>query len=270
MVRVLSAAAAPNEVLLVRRPSGKLVVLKRVRAELQDREDLMLRQDQERRLLRDLGGRCGLVALDDAAATEPRALLLQYLDGGSLRDRLYAFGQERSIPLDAIGRIGSDVIGALSHLHAHDVVHRDINPTNVMFDVNGRAWLIDLSVAAVGRPARGLPAGWEEERVGTIPYTAPEAVLHPAEPAHPSLDVYGLGVVLWEMVTGTQPFERSFDETAEEFAHRLMVAQPPRSASLERRAGPAFAALVSAMLEPSAASRPESMAGVEAAFRSAL
>jgi serine/threonine protein kinase len=159
--------------------------------------------------------------------------------------------------LDVIARVGADVIGALSHLHRHDVVHRDINPTNIVFDASGSAWLIDLSVAAVGQPARGLPDGWEEERVGTIPYTAPEALLNPAAPAHPTLDIYGLGVMLWEMATGTRPFERSVEERVEDFAERLTTTGVPRSADLERRAGAAFADLVSAMLDPSPAMRPE-------------
>ena len=235
--------------LLVRQASGRLVVLKRVRPDLRHREDLVLRHAQEARILRDLGGRHGLVGLADSYVDGDDSFLLEHLDGGTLRERIDALPAGALSPISLVARVAADVGEALSHLHDHDVVHRDVNPTNIVFDRADNAWLIDLSVAAVGRPARGLSAEWEEGRVGTLPYSAPEAILAPNEPAHPSADWYALGVVLCELITGARPFERRPDETPEQFARRVIGSEPPSAAVLSR-VGPELAGRVSAMLSP--------------------
>jgi serine/threonine protein kinase len=256
---VLSRDGAPNDVLLVRRASGQLAVLKRVRPDLRHREDLLLRHAQEGRILRELGRRHQLVGLAESYVDGEESLLLDFIDGGTLRERISALPRGTPAPLDLVARVAADVGEALTHLHEHDVVHRDVNPTNIVFDRDGRAWLIDLSVAAVGRPARGLSSEWEEDRVGTIPYSAPEAILAPNDPAYPSADLYALGVVLYELITGSRPFERRRDETPEDYARRVIASEPPSTALLSR-AGPALAGRVTAMLSPTQGGRraPES------------
>jgi serine/threonine protein kinase len=269
LVRVLSRDGAPNEVLLVRRPSGRLAVLKRVRRELRDREDLVLRLDQERRLLGRLGGQHGLVELEDIDA-EPGSLFVRFLDGGTLRDRIDGCRGSDLLPSALVGQVATQLVAAVRQLHDHDVIHRDINPTNIVFDSGGGAWLIDLSVAAVGRPARGLPVGWEEARVGTIPYSAPETILHPGLPVLPSVDIYSTGVVFWEMATGTRPFEQEVDESPEAFARRVRAAAAPHSTEIARRLGRRFADLVHGMLDPTPSNRPEEIAVVSRELESAL
>jgi len=269
LVRVLSRDGAPNEVLLVRRSSGRLSVLKRVRPELRGREDLVLRLDQERRLLTLLGGQHGLVGVDDVAS-EPGSLFVRFLDGGTLRDRVDGCRSADSLTTELIGRVATQLVAAVRRLHDHDVIHRDINPTNIVFDSSHRVWLIDLSVAAVGRPARGLPVGWEEARVGTIPYSAPETILHPGLPVLPSVDIYSIGVVFWEMATVTRPFEQEVDESPEEFARRVRAAAAPHSAEIAKRLGRRFANLVHRMLDPTPSSRPGELAVVSRELESVL
>ena len=269
LVRVLSRDGAPNEVLLMRRPSGRLAVLKRIRPELRDREDLVLRLEQERRVLSLLGGQHGLIGIDDNDA-EPGSLFVRFLDGGTLRDRLDGSRGSELVTNAVIGRVARQLVAAVKRLHDHDVIHRDINPTNIVFDSSGDAWLIDLSVAAVGRPARGLPAGWEEARVGTIPYSAPETILYPGLPVLPSVDIYSIGVVFWEMASTTRPFERDTDESPEQFASRVLAAAAPRSVEIARRMGRRFADLVRGMLEPTPSKRPEEIAVVSRELESAL
>jgi serine/threonine-protein kinase len=254
---VLSRDGAPNDVLLVQRASGQRAVLKRVRPDLRHREDLLLRHAQEGRILRELGRRHRLVGLAESYVDGEESLLLDYIDGGTLRERISALPPGTPAPLDLVARVAADVGEALTHLHEHDVVHRDVNPTNIVFDRAGRAWLIDLSVAAIGRPARGLSSEWEEDRVGTIPYSAPEAILAPNDPAYPSADLYALGVVLYELITGSRPFEREANEMPEDFARRVLESHAP-SADMLSRAGRDLAARVSAMIEPSPERRTSS------------
>ena len=245
--------------LVVRRESGSLAVIKRVRAGLEAREDLLIRIDQERLLLRSLGGRCGLVALDEPPLGDSRSITLRFLEGGTLRTALETNGR---LDVDATMGVAGDVLGALGHLHSAGVIHRDVNATNVVFDAGGRAWLIDLSVAAFGSPPRGLPPEWEEERVGTLPYTAPEAILDPRATPHPTLDLFALGVTLWESFTGTRPFERAEDEPPDAFARRVLSSRLPDETILVRHAGTRIASAVLGLLERLPSMRPQSVAEV--------
>ena len=105
----------------------------------------------------------------------------------------------------AIARIGADVARALEHAHASGVVHRDIKPSNVMLERSGRVVLLDFGLTSSTDPgasratATGAP-------VGTLVYMAPEQVEGQAEP-NAALDVYGLGVTLYELLALQPPFD---------------------------------------------------------------
>jgi serine/threonine-protein kinase len=203
IVARLSHADAPADVSLARDAAGQPCVLKRLRAEYADREDLALRLRLEGAIIAELGGRGGLVRALEVVDTpnEPYTIVLEHIPGGSLADRL------RDTPvldLATATRVAAELFGALAHLHAHDVVHRDVKPSNILFDAAGALRLIDLSVAARGRPPRALPEDWEEERVGTLRYTAPEALARGA-PIAAAQDIYSAGVVFREMLGGHPP-----------------------------------------------------------------
>ena len=108
---------------------------------------------------------------------------------------------------DACARIAARVADALEHAHTHDIVHRDVKPSNVALTADGRVLLFDF----------GLTTSPDEERltrsgafVGTLPYMAPEQ-LRDAHRAGPRTDVYSLGVTLYELLTLQLPFEEQTD-----------------------------------------------------------
>ena len=227
LVRELSHAASPHAVFLARDAAGDAVVLKRLRDTHRDRDDLALRLQLEAEILEQLDGAHGVVRLD-AIDHDPLTLVMEYVGGGSLTDRLGdATSLRITIPLERALRITHEVLTALAHAHARDIVHRDVKPSNVLFAADGTVRLIDFGVAARSDPARGgachgLPADWTEDRVGTLPYAAPESVLAPASPATPAQDVYSVGVMSFEMLTGTRPWEVAQGERPEAFAERVV------------------------------------------------
>lgn len=221
LVRPLSPGGGPTEVWCAA-PSagGDLVALKML---IPDRasEDRRLRFFAEAGVLRRLGGRHGVIGCL-GVVTSPPAVVLEFMPGGTMRDRLV---RSRLSPEEAI-RLGVDTARTLQWLHDHHVIHRDLKPSNILIAADGSTRVADLGVAAQGHPPRGLPEGWVEESVGTLGYAAPELV-RDAATATPAVDVYGLGAVLYEALTGRLPVMMEDDETEAAFRGRIISGAAP-------------------------------------------
>jgi len=140
-----------------------------------------------------------VVSVWSAAPSEGRLLIaLEFIEGSNLRQTLAARGVLE--PLEA-ARIGRDIAGALAAVHAVGILHRDVNPNNIMLESSGRAVLLDFSVARL-KGAEGLRRGGT---LGSPVFEAPE-VLAGEAPTERS-DVYALGVLLVWMCSGASPFE---------------------------------------------------------------
>jgi eukaryotic-like serine/threonine-protein kinase len=129
--------------------------------------------------------------------------VMPYVEGDSLRDRLRRDGR---LPLDEAVRIVHEIADALHHAHAHGVVHRDIKPENILFE-SGHAIVTDFGVA------RAVTAGQNGNEsvtttgvvVGTPAYMSPEQAIGDRD-LDARCDVYSLGCVAFEMLTGERPF----------------------------------------------------------------
>ncbi len=130
-------------------------------------------------------------------------LLMEYVDGVTLRGLLHNGKIEPAQALAIVPRICE----ALQYAHEQGVVHRDIKPENVLIDKQGRVKIADFGLARM-LGAEGLPAHTRDRYVmGTPYYMAPEQVEHPLEVDHRA-DIYSLGVVFYEMLTGELPLGR--------------------------------------------------------------
>ncbi|MBD0347673.1 MAG: serine/threonine protein kinase [Thermoleophilia bacterium] len=126
-------------------------------------------------------------------------IVLEYLAGGSLEDRLAA-GQPLSD--DETQRIAGDLAAGLAHAHARGVVHRDVKPANVLFDQEGNAKITDFGIARIEAMTTLTDPG---TLIGTASYMSPEQAR--GERATPASDVYSFGVILYRMLSGRLPFE---------------------------------------------------------------
>jgi predicted Ser/Thr protein kinase len=126
-------------------------------------------------------------------------LVMRYVEAGTLKDRLAA-GQ---LDLPAIYRIIAQVGSALDYAHRLGVIHRDVKPSNVLIDSQGDAYLTDFGLARIVESSEQLTA--TGVGVGTPAYMAPEQG-QGLKIDHRS-DIYSLGVVLYEMVTGQVPYQ---------------------------------------------------------------
>jgi serine/threonine-protein kinase len=156
--------------------------------------------------------------------------VMPFVDGESLRDRLK---REHQLPVEEAVRITCEVADALDYAHRHHVIHRDIKPENVLLH-DGRALVADFGIAlAVSRSEGGARMTETGMSLGTPHYMSPEQAMGEREITAKS-DVYALGCVLYEMLSGEPPFT---GPTPQAIIARVMTEEP-RSLTLQRRTIP--------------------------------
>ena len=194
----------------------------------------------------------GIVQIFDVGhAKEGLYYVAELVEGESLADRLRCGAVA---PAEARG-IAEQLCRALSRAHAQRVIHRDIKPANVLISADGRVKVGDFGVA---RLAEGSTDGAGATIVGTPRYMAPEQARGGS--TGPATDVYGAGIVLYEMLAGHPPF---MERSAVELALRHLNDPPP---PLPDRTPAALVEVV----ERALAKRPEDRYGTAAAMAEAL
>jgi serine/threonine protein kinase len=170
-------------------------------------------------------------------------LALEYMYGSTLKELIRREGQ---LPLDWVWRIGEQLCAALGAAHAKGVVHRDIKPQNVMLldsSLELLTKLTDFGIARqIGADLTKLTATGQV--IGTPDYLSPEQVM--GEAGGRASDIYSLGIVLYELVTGRLPFEADTPLAA---ASRRMVADPPPLAAWRRDTPPALEEVILTALQ---------------------
>lgn len=181
---------------------GRLVALKILRPGLDAAPGFAERFTREARALAGLN-HPGIVTLYEFGRTRAGRyfILMEFIDGVNLRGLLAA---GRLAPREALA-IVPPLCDALQYAHDHGLVHRDIKPENILVDRLGRVKIADFGIArlAAGDGTSSSP-GTETEVAGTPAYMAPEQKDHPGTIDHRA-DLYALGVVLYQMLTGELP-----------------------------------------------------------------
>jgi len=188
--------------------------------------------------------------------------VMPYVEGESLRDRLQ---REQQLPVEDAVRIAREVADALEYAHAHGVIHRDIKPENILLH-GGHAMVADFGIAlAAARSEGGSRMTETGMSLGTPHYMSPEQAMGQREITARS-DVYALGCVLYEMLSGEPPFN---GPTPQAIVARVMTDEP-RPLTLQRKSiPPHIEAAVMTALEKLPADRFSSAAAFGAALGNA-
>ena len=144
-----------------------------------------------------------VVRVYDSGGDEVPYIAMEIVAGGTLKDKIYEDGP--LAPETAAG-VALEIAGALGAAHGAGLIHRDVKPENVLLEEDGRAKVTDFGVA---RAVEATVLTKTSMILGTVPYLSPEQAL--GEPVGPASDLYSLGVVLFEMLTGRAPFEGDED-----------------------------------------------------------
>ena len=215
-------------------------------------DDAIERFRREVRLARRVTHRNAARTYDLGEHKGRRFLTMEYVEGSSLRE----LQEQRRLELVKVLDIGRQIAEGLAAAHAAAVMHRDLKPANVLLDPSGRAVITDFGIA------RGLQTTDETLKthgtLGTPAYMAPEQLA--GEEVGPAADVYALGLILHELMTGELPFRRS--TTMETALARLHEPAPDLSTSHD--VDPDLAALVTLMLSRAPEERPSPAAVAQA------
>ncbi len=185
--------------------------------------------------------------------------VMPFVEGETLRDRLT---REKQLAVPDAIRIAEEVAAALDYAHRHGVVHRDIKPENILLH-DGSALVADFGIALAASKAGGARMTETGMSLGTPHYMSPEQAMGEREITARS-DVYALGCVLYEMLTGEPPFTGA---TAQAVVARV-VTEAPRPLHAQRHTIPAHVeAAVLTALEKLPADRFASAADFAAALR---
>ena len=190
---------------------------------------------------------------DSGNADNSLFYVMPFIDGVSLRDRIT---REHQLPIDDAVRIASEVADALEYAHQQGIIHRDIKPENILLQ-GGHALVADFGIALAASKAGGRMTETGMS-LGTPQYMSPEQAMGERE-ITPASDVYALGAVTYEMLTGEAPFT---GPTAQAIVAKVMTSEPADVISLRKTVPPHVADAVHVALQKLPADRFSAGKGV--------
>jgi eukaryotic-like serine/threonine-protein kinase len=201
--------------------SGRKVALKILHADAQGDPVALGRFYREQEIGMKLNHPGVIQVISPGPEAGQPSMLMEWVHAKSLREILENEGR---LSVERAVRIATEICSALEYIHSHGVVHRDLKPENIMVDVEDRIKLIDFGIADNG-DARRLTFGELSQVMGTPDYISPEQLK--GRHADSRSDLYALGVILYEMVTGETPFKGSnpFAVMADRLSRK---PEPPR------------------------------------------
>src|SRR3954451_23167962 len=176
------------------------VAAKVLHREISDQPDQIERFRREARAVAQVS-HPNVVAVIDAGEDGGRPyIVFEYVDGATLKERIDQ--HENGLPLDEAAAYAIEVGRGLAAAHARRLVHRDVKPQNVLIDSEGRAKVTDFGIARELEQDGLTKTG---RVLGTTDYVAPEQAMGKGVDAR--TDIYSLGILLYEMLTGEVPFK---------------------------------------------------------------
>ncbi|MDX1994545.1 MAG: protein kinase [bacterium] len=188
-------------------------------------------------------------------------IAMRYIEGSDLRWVLHDYHSEGELmPHNALVEIISQIARALDFAHSKGVIHRDVKPSNIMLEPNGTAILTDFGLALVTSEST------KGEAFGSPHYIAPEQAIG-AKGVVPQSDLYSLGVILYEALTGRVPFNEG---SAMQIAMAHISDEPPDPLSLNPTLHPAFIPVLQTALAKEPRDRYQTGAKLVTALRAAV
>jgi tRNA A-37 threonylcarbamoyl transferase component Bud32 len=190
-------------------------------------------------------------------------VVMAYVEGESLSQQLRRMGP--FVNVRAAVNLICQIAEALGTVHSHGIIHRDLKPGNILIEGNGHAVLTDFGLALQSQDEERLSTSGLV--VGTPSYMAPEQVLGEGAKLGPATDLYSLGVVLYEMLTGRVPFKGG---SVSVILHKITYEDPPIPSQFRPALDPRLGALIMQALAKEPEQRPQSAQAFSDSLRSWL
>jgi serine/threonine protein kinase len=225
----------------------RFVAIKRLEPPLNEDPRTRARFDREGRALALLDHPNLVAMLDRGSSENDDYLVFEFVDGRSLKELI----REGHISIEAFGLIVGQCAEGLASAHAQGIVHRDVKPQNILIDRLGHAKVSDFGIATGPDWTRVTRAG---AVIGSARYMSPEQIR--SKPVDARSDIYSLGIVMYEMLTGHTPFDGN---NMPEIAKQHLQATPPPMTDARTRMPQGLEAMVMRCLEKDPDDRFESM-----------
>jgi eukaryotic-like serine/threonine-protein kinase len=242
---------------------GRDVALKLLPASFSSDPDRLRRFEQEARTVAALNHPNILAVFDVGTDDGTPFLVTELLEGETLRERL----QRGRLPVRKALEIGTQLAQGVAAAHDKGIIHRDLKPANIFLTADGRVKILDFGLAKLAEPMASESSQTESPTeiaavtpqtgagvvLGTAGYMSPEQVR--GQPASACSDIFALGTILYEMLSGRRAFER--DSTAETMV-AILKEEPPELSGDDSQVPPALDRVVRHCLEKNPAERFQS------------
>lgn len=241
--------------------TGHDVAIKFLRPEYKQNPDFLSRFQREANAASKMSHH-NIVNLLDVGTTENPYIVIEYVNGKTLKDIIR---DSKTLPEDVSVQIAIRILSALQHAHQAGIIHRDIKPQNILVNQKGYIKVSDFGIARmVGTKTATIPDA-DKSVMGTVHYFSPEQAQ--GEMATVSSDLYSVGVVLYEMLTGKVPFD---GETPVAIALQHVQARPRPLREINPDASPSVEAVVMKALEKAPVNRYHTALEMAQALKIAL
>ena len=178
--------------------SEREVALKILNRELLEDTQVRERFEREAKIIAKLEHAAIVPVYDVGRDNNQLFFVMRYMSGGSLTKQI----QNRSLSLSAIAHVIQRLANALDYAHMRGVIHRDLKPDNILFDENNNVYISDFGIAKLTQASTRLV---HSGIIGTPTHMSPEQAL--GEDVDGRSDIYSLGVILFEMLSGKSPYD---------------------------------------------------------------
>ncbi|MHC1786715.1 MAG: protein kinase [Christensenellales bacterium] len=227
--------------------TGHDVALKFLRPEFKANPDFLSRFDREATAASKMSHHNIVNLLDVGYSGDNPYIVIEYVDGKTLKDIIR---ERKQLPEDVSCQIAIRILSALQHAHQAGIIHRDIKPQNILVDMKGYIKVSDFGIARMVGANTATMTDANNSVMGSVHYFSPEQAR--GETATAASDLYSAGIVLYEMLTGTVPFD---GETPVSIALQHVQARPRPIRELAADVSPAMEAVVMKALEKNPANR---------------
>ncbi len=232
--------------------NNRMVAVKLVPEEVGANPTLVSRFERELDVLKQLRHPHIVHCFGGVCESKQRFYAMELVEGGTLHGLLREVGK---LPWETVVDYGLQMCAGLQCAHEKHVVHRDVKPGNFLITKAGKLKLSDFGLALVVSSQRITSAG---KTLGTFHYMAPEQIRGKPPVSHKT-DLYALGCVFFEMLTGTPPFDA---DSAAEVLHKHLKEEPPRISSLVPGCPIELESIVDDLLQKNPDLRPDSAQAV--------